>query len=197
MSRRLTSNVHVTLGARAVLPWFVLAATVWTGSLLVDRVSAFYSELVLLTLGPLMPAAGLGFSYSPLLDAEYELVVASPYPTLRLLLLRAVVFLAATAAALLLIGEGLGRPGLGARVLVCATAVLAVGLAASTILAPPLAAAFVAAAWLAVVMLVLGMGELRDPTDSTGMAVAAATAVLAAAVLGGRRRVLSTDWRYS
>jgi hypothetical protein len=197
MTRRLTCEVHVTLRARAVLPWFVLAAILCTGTLLVDRVSTFYSELVLVTLGPLLPVAGLGFSYSPLLDADYELVVASPYPTLRLLLVRAVVYLAATAAALVLCGEGLGRPGLGARVLVCATAVLAVGLAVSTILAPPLAAAFVAAAWLAVVTLVLGMGELHDPTDTTGMAVAAVAAVLSAAVLGARRRVLSTDWRYS
>jgi hypothetical protein len=197
MTRSVARDLTVALRARAIVPWLVLAGVLCAGTVLVDRVSAFYSELVLVTLGPLLPAAGLGFSYSTALDADYELVVASPYPTLRLLLLRAAVYLAATAAAVLLCGAGLGRPGLGARVLVCAAAALAAGLAASTFLAPPPASALVAAGWLAVVTLVLGVGELRDPTDTAGMVVASAAMVLAAGVLGTRHRVLSTDWRYS
>ncbi len=197
MNRPVTRDARVVLRARAVAPWLALAAVVGAGTLLVDRVSTFYSELVLVTLGPVLPAAGLGFSYSASLDVDYELVVASPYPTPRLLLLRALVWLTATAATLLLCGEGLGRPGLGARVLVCAAAVLAVALAASTFLAPPLAAALGAAGWLAVTTFVLAVGDLHDPTDNAGMAAAGAATVLAAAVLGTRRRVLSTDWRFS
>jgi uncharacterized protein (TIGR03382 family) len=193
----VTRDARVVLRVRAAAPWLALAAVVGAGTLLVDRVSTFYSELVLVTLGPLLPAAGLGFSYSASLDVDYELVVASPYPTSRLLLLRAATWLVATAATVLLCGVGLGRIGLGARVLVCAAAVLAVALAASTFLAPPLAAALGAGVWLAVTTFVLAVGDVHDPTDNPGMAVAAAAAVLAAAVLGTRRRVLSTDWRFS
>jgi hypothetical protein len=197
VTRRAAQDLTAALRVRAVAPWLALTAVLCAGTLLVDRVSAFYSELVVVTLGPLLPAAGLGLSYTAPLDADYELVVASPYPTLRLLLLRAALYLAAAAGALLLCGLGLGRPGLGARVLVCAVAALTAGLAASTFLAPPLATAVVAAGWLAVVTLVLGVGDVQDPTDTAGLVLAAAVAALAVAVLSARRQVLSTDWRYS
>jgi hypothetical protein len=197
MTVLLAQDVRLTLRARAVAPWLGLATLSCTGVLLVDRVSTFYSELVLLTMGPLLAAAGVGFSYSSSLDADYALVVASPYSTRRLLLLRAGVYGVATSVALLLCGAGLGRPGLGARVLVCATAVLASGLAASTFLGPPLALALVSSAWLAAITVVLGVGELHDLTGTAGLKAAAGAALLAGAMLAARQQVLSTDWRYS
>jgi hypothetical protein len=187
----------VTLRPGALVPWLVLVAAVCAGVVLMDLISTFYASASFVLLGPLLPIAGLGLSYVPSVNADYQLVVASPYPTLRLLLTRAATFLALTTPVLLLCGQRLETVQLGARVIAHAAAVDAVGLAQSTLMAPTLSAVIASFAWVGLVQICLVTGRLADITSSHGVAVAVCTAVAALFVLVFRRRALSTDWRYS
>jgi hypothetical protein len=193
----LVRGSRVVLRAGALVPWLVLTAVVCAGVVLVDLVSAFFASAALVLLGPLLPIAGLGLSYVPSMNVDYQLVVASPYSTLRLLLLRAAVFLALAAPVLLFCGHRLEGVQFGARVLAHAAAVVAVALAQSTLMAPTLSAAVVSFAWMSLVHVVLMAGGLVDITSSPAVALAVCTAAAALFVLVVRRRALSTDWRYS
>jgi hypothetical protein len=197
MTDALMSGSRVVLRAGALVPWLVLTAVVCAAVVVVDLVSAFFASAAFVLLGPLLPIAGLGLSYVPSVNADYQLVVASPYSTLRLLLLRAAVFLALAAPVLLFCGHRLEGVQFGARVLAHAAAVVAVGLAQSTLMAPTLSAAVVSFAWMSLVQVLLISGGLADITSSPAVALAVCTAVAALFVLVGRRRAVSTDWRYS
>ena len=197
MTDALMSRSRVVLRAGALVPWLVLTAVVCAGVVLVDLVSAFFASAAFVWLGPLLPIAGLGLSYVPSVNADYQLVVASPYSTLRLLLLRAAVFLALAAPVLLFCGHRLEGVSFGARVLSHAAALVAVALAQSTLMAPTLSAAVVSFAWMSLVQVFMTAGGLADITSSPAVALAVCTAVAALFVLVVRRRALSTDWRYS
>jgi hypothetical protein len=197
MTDALISGSRVVLRAGALVPWLVLTAVVCAGVVLVDLVSAFFASAAFVLLGPLLPIAGLGLSYVPSVNVDYQLVVASPYSTLRLLLLRAAVFLALAAPVLLFCGHRLEGVQFGARVLAQAAAVVAVGLAQSTLMAPTLSAAVVSFAWMSLVQVFLIVRGLADITSSHAVALAVCTVVAALLVLVARRRALSTDWRYS
>jgi hypothetical protein len=188
---------HVVLRAGALLPWLALTTVLCGGVLLVDLVSTFYASLVFVMLGPLLPIASLGISYAPSVNPDYQLVVASPYSNLRLLLLRTAVFLAFAAPVLLFGGNRLEEVQFGARVLAYAAAVSAVGLAQSTMMAPTLSAAVVSLAWMVLIQVFLVAGDLSDITSSRSVGLASCIAVAALFVLVVRRRALSTDWRYS
>jgi hypothetical protein len=187
----------VVLRAGALVPWLVLTAAVCAGVVLVDLVSAFFASAAFVLLGPLLPVAGMGLSYVPSVNVDYQLVVASPYSTLRLLLLRAAVFLALAAPVLLFCGHRLEGLQFGARVLAHAAAVVAVGLAQSTVMAPTLSAAVMSFAWMTLVQVFLMVGGLADITSSHAVALAVCIAVAALFVLVVRRHALSTDWRFS
>jgi len=197
MTDALTRGSHVVLRAGALVPWLVLTAVVCAAVVLVDLASPFYASTALVLLGPLLPIAGLGLSYVPSVNADYQLVLASPYSTLRLLLLRAAVFLARAAPVLLFCGHRLEGVQFGTRVLAHAAAIDAVGLAQSTLMAPTLSAAVASLAWMSLVQVFLMAGRLADLTSSSAVALAVCTAVAALFVLVVRRRALSTDWRYS
>jgi hypothetical protein len=197
MTDALVSGSRVVLRAGALVPWLVFTAVVCAGVVLVDLVSAFFASAAFVLLGPLLPIAGLGLSYVPSVNADYQLVVASPYSTLRLLLLRAAVFLALAAPVLLFCGHRLEGVQFGARVLAQAAAVVAVALAQTTLMPPTLSAAVVSFAWMSLVQVVLISGRLANITSSHAVALAVCTAVAALFVLVVRRRALSTDWRYS
>ncbi len=191
------SGSRVVLRAGALVPWLVLTAVVCAAVVLMDLASAFFASAAFVWLGPLLPIAGLGLSYVPSVNADYQLVVASPYSTLRLLLLRAAVFLALAAPVLLFCGHRLEGWQFGARVLAQAAAVVAVALAQTTLMAPTLSAAVVSFAWMSLVQVFLISGRVADITSSHAVALAVCTAVAALFVLVVRRRALSTDWRYS
>jgi hypothetical protein len=197
MTDALMRGSRLVLPAGALVPWLVLTAVVCAGVVLVDLASAFYASTVFVLLGPLLPIAGLGLSYVPSVNADYQLVVASPYSTLRLLLLRTAVFLALAAPVLLFCGHHLEGVQFGARVLAHAAAIDAVGLAQSTLMAPILSAAVASFAWISLVQVFLMAGRLADLTSSPAVALAVCAAVAALFVLVVRRRALSTDWRYS
>jgi hypothetical protein len=197
MTDALMRGSRMVLRPGALVPWLMLVAAVCAGVVLIDLVAGFYASAAFVLLGPLLPIAGLGLSYTPSVNADYRLVVASPYSTLRLLLSRAAAFLALATPVLLWCGHRLQTVQLGARVLAHAAAVDAVGLAQSTLMVPTLSAVVASLAWVSLVQIFLVIGRLVDITSSHGVAVAIGTTVAALFVLVIRRRALSTDWRYS
>jgi hypothetical protein len=197
MTHALMRGSLLFLRAGALLPWLGLTAAVGAAVILLELISAFYASTVFVLLAPLLPIAGLGLSYVPSVNAEYQLIVASPYSTMRLLLGRGLVFLALATPVVLFCGCRLGGVQFGTRMLVHAAAVDAVGLAQSTVMAPTLSAAMVALAWLGLFQVVLMAGRLADITSSRAITVAVCIAVAALFVFILRRREVSTDWRYS
>jgi hypothetical protein len=93
-----TLRVPWILGTIGVL-FFVLAATVY---------SDINAQGLFLLVAPLIPLAGVAVAYGPAADPSYEAVLTSPYPMVRLALLRTVSVL--TTSVPLVIGAGLLLP---------------------------------------------------------------------------------------
>jgi hypothetical protein len=87
------------LWASALLAVFALAAPGVEG-----RLAVWF-----LVLAPLVPVTGVAMAYGPETDPMHELVASSPYPRLRLVLLRSLLVLPVTGALLLV--SGLSVPG--------------------------------------------------------------------------------------
>jgi hypothetical protein len=101
---------------------------------------------------PVVPCLVVASSYDPWLDAALEPELVTPYPALRLILLRTIAVLALALPAVLLFG--LAVPGETAFAwLLPAVGFVAVVLAASTWVSPLRAAIAVSCAWLALVWL--------------------------------------------
>jgi len=105
-----------------------------------------------LAVAPVVPCLVVASSYDPWLDPALEPELVTPYPALRLVLLRTIAVLALALPAVLLFG--LVVPGETAFAwLLPAVGFVAVVLAASTWVSPLRAAIAVSSAWLAVVWL--------------------------------------------
>ncbi len=105
-----------------------------------------------LAVAPVAPCLVVAAGYDPWLDPALEPELVTPYPVLRLILLRTIAVLALALPAVLLFG--LAVPGETAFAwLLPATGFVAVVLAASTWVSPLRAALAVSTAWLAVVWL--------------------------------------------
>lgn len=148
------------------------------------------SPLPFLAAAPLLPLAGVAAAYGPGVDPTYEIGLAAPLRSGRLLLVRAV---AVTAASLLVAGAGaLALPTLGwqaAGFILPALATTTVMLAASTLVAPLPAAAAVGATWLGLVTVV----EVRSTIplavfSGAGQLLALVLAAAAGIAVAVRRR---------
>ena len=126
------------------LGFAVLAAHTGTGGL-----------LLFLVLAPLAPLAGVGAAYGPGIDPAYEIGVAAPMRSFRLLLIRAVAVLGTS---LLLAGAAaFALPRLSwtsAAWLLPSMSLAAASLALSTFWPPVSASIGLTLAWIAVVLLV-------------------------------------------
>ncbi len=156
--------------------------------------------LMFLLVAPLLPLAGVAVAFAPGIDPAYEMALAAPMASFRLLLARSAAVLASTtvmagAAALAL--PDVGWP-------VAAWILPALGLSATSLalssFAPPLpAASAVAALWVLGVLgselvaarrlgAVLGSGQLHSVAfHPTGQLAFAVLALSAALVMAGRR----------
>lgn len=156
--------------------------------------------LTFLLLAPLLPVAGVGAAFAPALDPCYELALASPMHSFRLLLVRATAVLAATTA--LSAAAALALPAAGWEAvgwLLPGLALTAVSLAMSTTVRPEAAAAAVSGLWVAGVIFAeagaaggvraaLRSGEVQSFLfQPPGQAALAATALAAAALVVTRR----------
>lgn len=109
--------------------------------------------LLFLCLAALLPVAGVAVSFSRGLDPTFEIAVAAPFSSVRLLLLRATAALATTIA--MAGAAAASLPGIGWSAVGWAVPALALTLASlalATYIAPLTAFALVTAAWLATVL---------------------------------------------
>jgi len=174
-------------GVAAVLVFAALAAAFGH-----DR-----GEWVFLAVAPVVPCLVVASSYDPWMDPALEPELVTPYPALRLILLRTIAVLALALPAVLLFG--LVVPGETAFAwLLPAAGFVAVVLAASTWVSPLRAAIAVSSGWLAVVWLLAARsgapGAVFQARAQAGfLALAAASFVI---FLVRRRRLAQLrPWR--
>ena len=116
---------------------------------------------VFLAVAPIVPCLVVAAGYDPRMDPALEPELVTPYPVLRLVLLRTVAVLALALPAVLL--SGLVVPGEAAFAwLLPAVGFVAVVLAASTWVSPLRSAIAVSSAWLAAVWLLAARSGSAD-----------------------------------
>jgi hypothetical protein len=109
---------------------------------------------------PLIPVAGVAASFGPSVDPSYELVLAAPYVTVRLVLLRTAAVLVTSAPFAIIAGLFLPTtPAIAVAWLLPAAGFVVVVLAASTWVDAEIAAAVVGVGWIAVVGLAIRHGH--------------------------------------
>lgn len=132
--------------------WLLAVAAVLALAVLVAN-GAQGGYLFFLAIAPLLPIAGIAAAYGPGIDPTYEIGIAAPMRSFRLLLIRAVAVLFATIA---LAGvSALFLPNLGWRAaawLLPSLALAAACLALATIVQPLRAAVIVAGIWVTAVL---------------------------------------------
>jgi hypothetical protein len=150
-----------------------------------------------LAVAPVVPCLVVAAGYDPWLDPALEPELVTPYPVLRLVLLRTIAVLAVALPAVLVFG--LVVPGQTAFAwLLPAVGFVAVVLAASTWVSPLRAAVAVSCAWLAVVGLLAArsgapVAVLQGRAQAGFLALAAASLVIF--VLRRRRLRQLRPWR--
>lgn len=174
------------LAVAATLAFAVLAA--WTHS-------GPDANLAFLGVAPLLPLAGIAAAYGPGIDPTYEIGLAAPLPSFRLLLLRAAAVLGA--ATLLAAAASLALPRLGpgaAGWLLPSLGLTASSLALATTVAPLRAIGITAGAWMmAVAVTVMPPAPSSVLFALAGQVGFAALALLGAAVLLVRRGRFESD----
>lgn len=141
----------------------------WIGSLAVSLcfavVAAYYggaaSVVLFLLVAPLAPVAGVALAYGPEGDPSHEAVASTPYPAIRLVLLRSAAVLTTSVPLAGIAALALPAPWwVAAGWLVPALAFTAVVLALSTWLPAAVAATAVAVGWVGAVV---AAAMTRDP----------------------------------
>ncbi len=152
---------------------------------------------VFLAVAPVVPCLVVASSYDPWLDPALEPELVTPYPALRLILLRTMAVLALALPAVLIFG--LAVPGETAFAwLLPAAGFVAVVLAASTWVTPIRAAVAVSSVWLAVIWTLATQsgspGEVLQARVQAGFTVLALASFVI--FLVRRRRLLQLrPWR--
>ena len=132
--------------------WLTGAAAVLAFAALAAAMGHARGLWLFLAVAPVVPCLVVAASYDPWMDPALEPELVTPYPALRLILLRTIAVLALALPAVLLFG--LVVPGETAFAwLLPAVGFVAVVLAASTWVSPLRAAIAVSSAWLALVSL--------------------------------------------
>ena len=143
--------------------------------------------LIFLFIAPVLPVAGVAFSYGRPVDPAHELTLATPIDALRLLLLRAMsVLVVAVGLGLLAWPLAPDPRSLGVSAwLLPALALTLVTLALASRMLVASAAALVGGGWLLLVL--LAFNRHLDVFSGTAQVVFAAVGVVAAAVVLSRR----------
>jgi hypothetical protein len=172
-----------------------LAAAVLFAALAAD--AGGKGVLFFLALAPVLPVAGVAVAYGRDVDPTYELGLAAPYSTFRLLLLRSGAVLTATIALVGLAAVLLPIGGwLAAAWLLPSLALTAATLAVSTRLTPAWTAGLMVAAWLlAVVTAFRSTGSPYAAFGASGQLACAVLLALSVAVLVHRGRIPAADLR--
>jgi hypothetical protein len=141
--------------------WLAGVAAVLAFAALAAAVGHARGMWLFLAVAPVVPCLVVASSYDPRLDPALEPELVTPYPALRLVLLRTVAVLALALPAVLLFG--LVVPGETAFAwLLPAAGFVAVVLAASTWVSPLRAAIAVSSVWVAVIWLLAARSGAPD-----------------------------------
>jgi hypothetical protein len=153
------------------------------------------ATLWFLCVAPLLPLAGIAVAYGPGVDPTYEIGLAAPLRSFRLLLLRAATVLGTST--LLAVAASLMLPGLGwdaAAWLLPSLGLTVCSLALATMVEPLRAAGVTAGAWVvAVAVTVAPAAPSSVLFSAAGQVVFAALALLAAVVVLVRRGRFEAD----
>jgi hypothetical protein len=177
--------------------WLAGVAAVLAFAALAAAVGHARGVWLFLAVAPVVPCLVVASSYDPWMDPALEPELVTPYPALRLVLLRTIAVLALALPAVLLFG--LVVPGQTAFAwLLPAVGFVAVVLAASTWVSPLRSAIAVSSAWLAVVSLLAtrpgSADALLQARAQAGFLVLAAASLSVFVVRRRRLRQLRT-WR--
>jgi hypothetical protein len=159
--------------------WIVGVAAVLAFAGLAAAIGPAPGLWLFLAVAPVMPCLVVASSYDPWMDVALEPEIVTPYPAIRLILLRTIAVLALALPLVLLLG--LVIPGEAPFAwLLPAVGFVAVVLAASTWVSPLRAAIAVSSAWLAAIwLLAMGSGApgavLQARTQAGFLALAAAS----------------------
>jgi hypothetical protein len=141
--------------------WLVGVAAVLAFAALAAAIGHARGVWLFLAVAPVVPCLVVASSYDPWMDPALEPELVTPYPALRLVLLRTIAILALALPAVLLFG--LVVPGETAFAwLLPATGFVAVVLAASTWVSPLRAAIAISSVWVAVVWLLAARSGSPD-----------------------------------
>ncbi|MGH8824856.1 MAG: zf-HC2 domain-containing protein [Jiangellaceae bacterium] len=176
--------------------WLLAVAATLVFAVLAARVSRSPdATLGLLCVAPLLPLAGIAVAYGPGIDPTYEIGLAAPMRSFRLLLLRAAAVLGtstllAAAASLMLPRLGWGAAGW----LLPSLGLTVCGLALATIVEPLRAVGVTAGAWVVAVAVTVAPPSPSSVLFSlAGQVAFAALALLAAVVVLARRGRFEAD----
>jgi hypothetical protein len=150
--------------------------------------------MLFLTVAPLLPVAGVAAAYGPGVDPTYEVALAAPMQSWKLLLLRATAVLVGTT--LLGVAAALLLPTLDVTVaawLLPSLGLVVTTLAFATVVAPMVAAGGVSVTWLATVSVVSRADEAMVLFGGAAQVGFAALIVLAVLVLAVRRDTLEME----
>ncbi len=190
-------TARLVCSARSLTVSWLTAVVAALGFALLAADAGGRGVLLFLAIAPIAPVAGVAAAYGREVDPTYEVGLAAPYSTFRLLLLRSTAVLAFTlliagTAALLLPVSG----WVAVAWLLPSLALTSVTLAASTRVDPAWAAAATVFAWLvAVFSAYRSTGVPYAAFGAAGQLVCAALLVLSLAVLIRRGRGLAPDLR--
>jgi hypothetical protein len=176
--------------------WLLAVATTLAFAVLAVRIaSGPDATLAFLGVVPLLPLAGIAMAFGPGIDPTYEIGLAAPMRSFRLLLLRAAAVLGTATA--LAAAASLALPGLGlaaAGWLLPALGLTTSSLALATVVEPLRATGISAFAWVAaVVVTVAPPGPSSVLFSTPGQAAFAILGLLAAVVVLLRRGRFESD----
>ena len=141
--------------------WLVGVAAVLVFAALAAALGHARGVWLFLSVAPIVPCLVVASSYDPWMDAAFEPEIVTPYPALRLILLRTIAVLALALPAVLLAGLFIPAEAPFAWLLP-AVGFVAVVLAASTWVSPLRAAIAVSSAWLAAIWLLAARSGAPD-----------------------------------
>jgi hypothetical protein len=160
-------------------PWLAATVTTLAFATLAATVSDHRGVLLFLVVAPLLPVVGVALAYGQDADPAFEVSAATPYPALRLVLLRTVAVLATTVPLTVLAGLLLpNRDAMALAWLAPALAAVATTMALSTWLTVARAATVVGCLWAALVATLAGPG-FATPTHAVAAAGLPGYALLA------------------
>jgi hypothetical protein len=195
MMRRLgmRSSDALLLGAASAFTasWVAATATVVALTFVMAVVTPSRALALYLLLAPLVPMAGVAAAYGEEVDPTHELGVASPYPQLRLLLLRTAAVLLVGVPVTVVAGLVLAPWWVAVAWVLPGLALVAVLLVATAWWPTGVAAGTVGVLWAVVAVTAYRLDEVLVLVGTTGLGVSAATLTTGVVVLVAARHRLS------